>query len=124
MSLSSRSKLEGLHPQVRAAAENAIAWADYYEIPVKVTSGLRSCAEQRRLRDRWEHGLSRFPANRPGDSAHNYGLAFDSTTLPSREADWWAIRSWIGFNVPTNDRVHAEVPAWRDLILRRLCSLN
>lgn len=113
--------LDELHPAVAAAARNALAWADYYGIDVTVTSGLRSCAEQRRLRERYEMGLSRWPANRPGDSAHQYGLAFDSTVVPSRDPDWWAIRSWIGFHVPENDRIHAEVPAWRDLLLWRKC---
>lgn len=123
MSLSRRDPLDGLHPLVRDAAEIALAWAAYYDIDVEVTSGYRSCAEQAELRRNYELGLSRFPANRPGDSAHNYGLAWDSVAPPTREPDWWAIRRWVGFNVPENDRIHAEVPAWRDFVLRKACAL-
>ena len=47
-------------------------------IQVRVTSRFRSIAEQRRLRERFESGVSRFPAARPGLSMHNYGFAFDA----------------------------------------------
>ena len=42
-------KLDGLHPDVRAAAQWAISWADYYGVPITVTSGMRSWADQDRL---------------------------------------------------------------------------
>lgn len=109
----SLAPLAGLHPQVRERAELAVAWAEYFGIPVRVTSGARSLEEQARLRSRWEAGLSRFPANRPGDSAHNFGLAWDSTVSPPDLPDWTIIRRWVGFDVPDNDVIHAEVPGWR-----------
>jgi len=42
-----------------------------------VTSARRSSAKQAELRRRWEQGLSSIPANRPGTSLHEFGLAFD-----------------------------------------------
>lgn len=118
-----RLKLQGLHPEVRRNAEWALSWADFYRIPVTVTSGFRSWAEQTRLRRNFEQCVAtgrfgktrecRFPANRPGDSSHNYGLAFDSTVPPWALAWWTEVRELAGFRVPSNDVVHAEVPSWR-----------
>lgn len=119
-------KLAGLHPVVREAAEYAINTARYFGIEPTVTSGFRSVEHQRELRRRWEKCVAvgrayqppdcRFPANRPGDSSHNYGLSFDSVVPAADQADWDLIRSLIGFRVPPNDRIHAEVPGWRDFI--------
>lgn len=105
--------LRGLDPVVREAAELALAVARHFHIPVTVTSSFRSLEEQARLRRQWLAGGSPFPANRPGDSAHNFGWAFDSVTEPSLQADWNLIRRWVGFHVPENDQIHAEVPNWR-----------
>ncbi len=105
--------LRGLHPEVRAVAEIAHEWATFFGIPTTVTSTLRSRQEQQRLRDRYLRGLSRFPANAPGDSAHELGLAWDSLTPATHQENWDIIRRWAGFNVPRNDLIHAEVPGWR-----------
>lgn len=116
--------LRGLHPEVRAAAEWALGWARHYGVPVTVTSTFRPWAEQSELRRRWEaNGRPRScvrisgrlvcPANEPGDSAHNFGLAFDST-VPAWAQDWWTmVRELAGFHVLRNDIIHAEVPNWR-----------
>jgi hypothetical protein len=117
-------KLAGLHPVVREAAEYAVHIARDFGINPQVTSGFRSIEHQRNLRQRWEKCVAagrayqppdcKFPANRPGDSSHNYGLAFDSWVPAPDQADWDLIRTLIGFRVPQNDRIHAEVPGWRD----------
>lgn len=109
----SHFRLKGLEPQVRERAELALDWADFFGIPVTITSGLRTFEEQARLRSNWEAGLSRWPANRPGDSSHNFGLAFDSDVSDADLADWTIIREWLGFRVPGVDVIHAEVPGWR-----------
>ena len=115
--------LRGLDPDVRAAAELALSWGEFLGLKPRVTSGFRSLEDQARLRARWEAGLSEFPANRPGDSSHNFGLAFDSVPqvdhihLSGQQFDadevWRIVRELAGFRVPENDRVHAEVPGWR-----------
>jgi len=87
--------------------------ARYYGIDPQVTSVYRSWEEQTKLRARWERGESAFPANRPGDSAHNYGWAFDSVVRDSEQPMWDAIRRYVGFEVLPNDIIHAQVPQWR-----------
>jgi len=105
--------LRGLSREVRPAAEYTFALARYFGINPIVTSTFRSWAEQRTLRAKWEAGLSKWPANRPGDSAHNFGWAFD-TYVPDKDLEGWkAIRQYVGFRVPGNDVIHAEVPDWR-----------
>jgi len=119
--------LRGLNPDVRAAAEAALSWAGYYRIPVTVTSAARPWAQQAALRAQYEACLARgekispanpdarcrYPANEPGDSAHNYGLAWDSVVPEEWWAAWTFLRRAAGFAVPDGDRVHAEVPSWR-----------
>jgi D-alanyl-D-alanine carboxypeptidase len=119
--------LRGLHPLVRERAELAMAWAQRYGLQVTVTSGYRSWAEQTQLRTQYETCLARgervdpanpnpacrYPANEPGDSAHNYGMAWDSWVPEDQWWLWTYLRRAAGFAVFENDRVHAEVPEWR-----------
>ena len=110
-------KLRGLHPVVREGAQYAIDWAEYYGIPVTVTSGYRSWEEQSRLRARWERGENPYPVNRPGDSSHNWGLGFDSWVREEHWPAWHYIRKAVGFQIyPDRDRVHAEYPGWRSVV--------
>lgn len=115
-------RLAGVHPAVRERAEWAVRYASQYIEPPRITSGYRSLERQAQLRRDWERGRSRWPANRPGDSSHNFGLAFDSV-LPDRwkgnpdaEAWWRAVREYAGFHIPANDSIHAEVPDWRRVV--------
>jgi hypothetical protein len=104
--------LAGLQRPVRARAQMALDYARKLGVPVTVTSTFRSNTQQRLLYQRYLNGSSRFPANPPGQSAHEYGLAFDSVVAdPYRE--WWTrVREAFGFRVPRNDWIHAEVPDW------------
>ena len=58
----------------------------------------------------------------PGDSAHQYGLAFDSSfaadVKPQLMPLWVQVRRAVGFRVPDNDEVHAEVNGWREIVGR------
>jgi len=120
--------LRGLHPAVRGRAEIALSWAHFFRIPVQVTSGFRSWEDQAKLRARFEGcvvagrfpspGECQFPANRPGDSAHNFGFAWDSTVPRIYQPAWNFIREIVGFNVPSNDLIHAEVHDWRRFVTR------
>lgn len=103
--------------------------ASHFGVPVTVTSVLRDQKRQAELRRDWElcgmpgecswcAPLRRTvcPANRPGDSSHEWGLAWDSSTEP-RYMPWWTyVRQLAGFRVPPGDEVHAEVPGWRELV--------
>lgn len=115
--------LRGLDPVVRERAQIAMDIAAYYGVPVTLTSTYRPWEQQERLyrvyldcRARGEVGQPgpcKYPANRPGDSAHNFGWAWDSV-VPEQYQDWWdAVRRWVGFEVLPNDRIHAQVPNWR-----------
>lgn len=120
-------RLAGLHPEVRERAEYALEVADYYGIDVTVTSGHRTWEEQARLRRNYEQCLAAglmgkrgdcmYPANRPGDSSHNWGLSWDSVVEDERLQEWWnRMREWVGFEVLSNDVIHAQVPNWRSIV--------
>jgi len=61
-----------------------------------VTSARRSSAKQAKLRQRWERGLSKIPANRPGTSLHEYGLAFDLARIGVDPFDD-DLLPWLGY---------------------------
>lgn len=124
--------LRGLDSGLRPYAELAFQIANYYGIEPKVTSVYRSLDRQRELRKNWEECKQRglypsqvslgpgmscaWPANRPGDSGHNYGLAFDSWVPEGQMEFWKAVRRFVGWRVPDHDAIHAEVPEWRTFI--------
>ena len=102
-----------MDPGLRPYADYAVHWANANGIFPQITSVYRSWAEQTRLRARWEAGQSKWPANRPGDSAHNYGWAFDSWVPDHQMPVWIEIRRRVGWVVPDHDRIHAGLPGWR-----------
>lgn len=118
--------LRGLNPEVRARAEWTLAVAGYYGVPVQVTSTLRSWESQQALRTRYEAclrsgqvgqpGPCRYPANRPGDSSHQYGLSWDSVVDPVVEPWWVGVRRYAGFEIFDHDKIHAQVPSWRQYV--------
>jgi len=119
--------LRGMHRDLREPAEFALQVARLNGIDPTITSVTRSFTNQARLRSNFERCVAqgrfpsapncRFPANRPGDSAHNYGFAFDSVVPGPQQATWDAIRRWVGWRVPDNDKIHAELPEWRQFVL-------
>lgn len=75
------ASLRSLHPEL-------VPWAKYlhqvgrqYDGRLVVTSARRSRAKQADLRWKWETGQSKIPANRPGTSLHERGLAFDMARI-------------------------------------------
>ena len=110
-------QLRGLHPEVRAAADWAVRYAESQGVPVTITSGYRTWEDQARLRAKWERGENPYPVNRPGDSAHNWGLAFDSWVPVPYWQFWDEVKRYIGFQtMPVTDRVHAQYPNWRQAV--------
>jgi len=108
--------LRGLEPEVRQRAEWTLAVARYYKVPVTVTSTRRSWAEQQSLYNRYLAGKSKWPAAKPGGSAHQFGLAWDSVPNEGNMPFWIAVRRYAGFNVPVGDEIHASVPNWRNFV--------
>jgi LAS superfamily LD-carboxypeptidase LdcB len=82
-------------------------------LSVEVTSARRVQAEQQRLYAQYLAGRSSYPVAAPGQSAHQYGVAWDSTVPPAQQETWNAVRRAFGWLVPTNDLIHAEVPGWQ-----------
>jgi hypothetical protein len=106
------SPLSGLDARLRPAAVYALTWARKHGVQVTVTSVRRSRRKQQQLYNAYVNGRSRFPAAPPGTSAHEFGLAWDSF-VEERYVPWWtAVREAVGFQVPSNDWVHAQVPNW------------
>ena len=105
--------LRGLDAGLRPYAEWAMDIAHHYGVEPTVTSVYRSWSEQERLRQRFLAGQSRWPANKPGDSAHNYGWAWDSVVPAQQQQLWDQIRRYVGWEVLENDIIHAQVPGWR-----------
>lgn len=120
-----------LHPEVAARVEWLLAVARANHIPVTVTSTTRSSNYQKQLRANFDEcvrrglypssaslapGMScKYPANKPGDSSHEYGLSFDSSVPDEWLPAWTALREFAGFKVldESGDPIHAEVPGWR-----------
>lgn len=124
--------LNGLHQQLRPYAEYALQIANQYGLKPEVTSVYRALDFQLKLRNNWElcvkkglypshvslsPGMScAYPANKPGDSGHNYRLAWDSWVPEDQMPLWRDIRRYVGWQVPDNDLVHAELPNWRSYV--------
>lgn len=109
-------ELGALHPVVASYADYTLQLGQYLGLRPQLTSTYRSLQEQQRLYDAYLRGESRYPANRPGNSAHNYGLAWDSWVPDADMPLWTTVRRWIGWRVPDNDLIHAEVRGWRNFV--------
>jgi len=104
----SRTSLSGLNPSLLPYAEWLVSAAPYAGArSVRITSVLRSRAEQQQLYSNWLAGRSSFPAAPPGRSKHEYGLAWDMVTEPFSVLDtlgaWWRE---IGGEWSPSDRIH------------------
>lgn len=116
-------QLAGLWEPLRPFAEGPMQWAGRYGVTPQITSVYRSWEKQSQLRKAWESCVARgdayrtkacrYPANPPGQSAHNYGWAWDSW-VPEDLMPWWVeVRRAFGWTVYENDPIHAELPNWR-----------
>lgn len=73
--------LKTLRPWLVPYAKHLYSIGKYNDGRLVVTSAWRSPSKQADLRRKWERGESKIPANRPGTSLHEYGLAFDLARL-------------------------------------------
>lgn len=103
----------GIDPRLRAHAEATVAYAESVGIKPNIISVRRNYGEQAKLYANYRAGLSKWPAEPPGESAHQYGVAWDSTVKPEQQAAWNAIRRAFGWYVPEQDAPHANYPNWR-----------
>jgi len=73
--------LNTLHRELVPYAKYLYRYGKQFDGRLVVTSARRSSAKQAELRRKWETGESQIPANRPGTSLHEFGLAFDMARL-------------------------------------------
>jgi len=105
------ANLDLLVPELRDAARALVDAAARARLQPRVTSTLRSHAEQVRLYRRFLAGSGGFPVAPPGQSAHEYGQAFDMVVSPMEAlADvGYTWQTWGGGWNP-GDAIHFELP--------------
>src|SRR5215468_9724699 len=100
---------------MQEAARALVDAAGAARLNPRVTSTLRSHAEQERLYRRYLQGLQPLPVAPPGSSAHEFGYAFDMIVSPMEAltdvgATW---QSWGGkWGGQFSDPVHFEYPGF------------
>jgi len=101
-----------LHPFLRAVARNLPRVSKQAGFEVRITSGWRSYATQAKLYRDYLAGVAHYPANKPGTSKHEKGLALDilSTNTKALVALLNSVGlSWAG----PADPIHFEIPSGR-----------
>jgi peptidoglycan L-alanyl-D-glutamate endopeptidase CwlK len=90
----SAARIAGLHPVLRAAANELIERSYAKGIPILITQGTRTIAEQNALYAQGRSKPGPIVTNaRGGASYHNYGLAIDfALLLPSGDAVSWDMK--------------------------------
>ncbi len=104
-----------LDPRLVPAAKYLHAIGKWYDGRLVVTSAKRSPKKQYELYQRWISGRSLIPANRPGTSLHEFGLAFDMARIgvdpladPLLTYLGWLWEQWGGRHGGNRDPVHFQ----------------
>jgi len=104
-----------LIPELQPFARALVDAAGAAGLAPRVTSTLRTFAQQKRLYDRYLAGLSPLPAAPPGHSAHEYGWAFDMVSTDNAACgDYW--QQLGGVWGAARDPVHFEYPGFRSAL--------
>lgn len=108
------ASLEALIPELQEPAGALYDLAARAGVQPRITSTVRTRAEQSRLYRRFLSGGSAFPAAPPGLSAHEYGYAFDMVVAgEENQFDLGAVwQSWGGV-WSSKDFVHFEYPGFK-----------
>lgn len=94
----SASKLQGLHPVVKQAAESLIERSFARGVPILITQGLRTIAEQDELYAQGRTKPGKIVTNAKGGySFHNFGVAIDFCLLKpdGKSVSWEVGRDWM-----------------------------
>jgi len=101
--LLSEAKIYTLHPQVRGKAREFINKAEKQGIKLRITSALRTYAEQNDLYAQGRtKGGSIVTNAKAGESSHNFGTGIDVVPIVNGRADWntdWNKIATIGKSV-------------------------
>jgi len=105
--------ISALLPEFQPWAHALVDAAGTAGLQPRVTSTLRSTAEQTRLYRRFMEGLAQYPAAPPGHSAHEYGYALDIVLTPMDAlydlGDLWLRTGGIWSE---KDVIHFEYPGF------------
>lgn len=102
--------IKNVHPFLRTIATKLPPFLKQYGITMTVTSGYRSTAKQAQLYRDWKAGINPYPANKPGLSKHEKGLALDIVTN-DLETLVFILRDNLGLRwAGMRDPVHFEIP--------------
>jgi hypothetical protein len=103
--------ISDLVPELQPFARDLVDAAGRAGLQPRITSTIRSHSEQRRLYNRFLAGQAGYPVAPPGQSAHEYGLAFDMVVSPMEAlADvGYTWQTWGG-GWNGSDAVHFELP--------------
>lgn len=94
----SAAKLSGLHPVVKQAAERLIERSFARGVPILITQGLRTIAEQEALYAQGRTKPGKIVTNaRGGHSNHNFGVAIDFCLLQpdGKSVSWNVGTDWM-----------------------------
>lgn len=102
--------LTRVHPKLKTIARNLPKVAASQGLEVRITSGFRTRAVQAKLYRDYITGVSAYPANPPGQSAHEKGLALDILTTDVNKLV--SILSSVGLVwAGMGDPIHFEIPS-------------
>ena len=87
--------LRTLDPRLVPWARWIHSLGKHYDPLLVVTSARRSRAKQSQLYQRYIRGESKIPANRPGTSLHEHGLAFDLARI-GKDPIGDPLLAWLG----------------------------
>jgi len=103
--------INDLVPELQPWASDLLLAAGRAGLQPRITSTIRTYSEQRRLYNRFLAGQAGYPVAPPGQSAHEYGLAFDMVVSPMEAlADVGAYWVGNGGGWSGRDAVHFELP--------------
>jgi D-alanyl-D-alanine carboxypeptidase len=110
------ASLSALIPDMQPFARELVRAAGAAGLMPRVTSTLRTTAEQTRLYRRYISGLQSLPVAPPGTSAHEFGYALDMVVTPydalADVGDYWKGMGGV-WGGQFNDPVHFEYPGFK-----------
>jgi hypothetical protein len=102
--------LSKIHPTLKTIARNLPRVAASQGFQVRITSGYRSYATQAKLYKDYISGVAAYPANPPGQSKHEKGLALD--VLSTNTEGLANLMTSVGLVwAGPSDPIHFEMPA-------------
>lgn len=110
------ANIGALIPEMQPYARELVRAAGAAGLLPRVTSTLRTRAEQTRLYRRFLAGAAQYPVAPPGTSAHEYGYAFDMVVSPLEELEYSVKDYWLSLGGvwSRSDAVHFEYPGFRE----------